>query len=125
MKKQLLFLSFTLLLSCSTSKTRTSEINTDSNYGYTENNPIKVGGKISGPANEREYLSSLSGPNGEVVTYNRAGSCCHFETRNSPLGMGMLDIYRVTYEGKKDTVSLYLNMYDKGKLKAPAGFKFK
>ncbi|ESU25071.1 hypothetical protein FSS13T_18600 [Flavobacterium saliperosum S13] len=39
--------------------------------------------------------------------------------------MGMLDIYKITYEGKKDTLTLYLNMYDKEKLKAPLGFKFK
>jgi len=37
----------------------------------------------------------------------------------------MLDAYRVTYTGKNDTITLYLNMYDKDKLKAPVGFKFK
>jgi hypothetical protein len=31
----------------------------------------------------------------------------------------------VTYDGKKDTVTLYLNMYDKAKLKAPLGFRFR
>ncbi|ESU22941.1 hypothetical protein FLJC2902T_32400 [Flavobacterium limnosediminis JC2902] len=98
---------------------------TDSTYGYSKENPIKVGGDVNGPANERNFLSSLSGPNGEAIWFERSGSCCSFETRNSSFGMGMLDRYKVTYEGKKDTLVLYLNMYDKAKLKAPLGFKFK
>ena len=125
MKKLLIILSLTTLVSCSTTKSGAPELNTDATYGYSEKNPIKVGGDINGPANEQKFLNSLTGPNGEVVEYSRSGSCCHFETRNSSFGMGMLDIYRVTYEGKKDTVKLYINMYDKAKLKAPVGFKFK
>lgn len=125
MKKLFIALSLASLLSCSATNPKTQETNEDTTYGYSENNPIKVGGDTSGPANERKFLNSLSGPNGESVTFNRAGSCCHFETRNSSYGMGMLDIYKVTYEDKKDTVSLYLNMYDKEKVKAPIGFKFK
>jgi hypothetical protein len=39
--------------------------------------------------------------------------------------MGMLDKYQVTYQNKKDTVTLYINMYDKEPLKAPVGFKFR
>ncbi len=97
----------------------------DSSYGFTENKPIKVGGGEGGPASERKYLNALTGPNGETVTYNRIGSCCFFESKNSPLGGGLLDKYAVSYQGKKDTVVLYLNMYDKGKLLAPVGFKMK
>lgn len=113
------------MISCSTSKTGIQEATTDSTYGYSKENPIKVGGNSNGPANEKNYLNSLSGPNGEQITYSRSGSCCHFETKNSSFGMGMLDIYKVTYEGKKDTVTLYINMYDKEKLKSPVGLKFK
>lgn len=125
MKKLFIILSLSSLISCSTTKSGSAEMNADSTYGYSEKNPIKVGGERNGPANERKFLNSLSGPNGEIVKYNRTGSCCHFETRNSSFGMGMLDIFRVTYEGKKDTVTLYLNMYDEAELKAPVGFKFK
>ena len=113
------------VVSCSTNKSGDSKVSSDASYGYTEKNPIKVGGFSDGPANERRYLNSLSGPNGETINYMRTGSCCHFETKNSPYGGGMLDAYAVTYEGKKDTVVLYLNMYDKASLKAPVGFKFK
>lgn len=92
-------------------------------YGYSENNPIKVGGVSDGPAMERKFLNSLAGLNGETVTYKRVGSCCAFETPNSPWG-GMLDMYEVTIEGG-DTKVLYLNMYDQGDLSAPKGFTFK
>jgi phosphatidylserine decarboxylase len=41
------------------------------------------------------------------------------------MGMAILDNYRVTWEGSKDTVSIYINMYDYGVLKAPVGFSIK
>ncbi|MDF2932846.1 MAG: 2-dehydro-3-deoxyphosphooctonate aldolase [Chryseobacterium sp.] len=129
MKK--LFLSTLIILaisSCGTAKTSSenpAESSTDSTYGFTEKNPVKVGGVGSGPLNERNYLNSLTGPNGEKVSYDRQGSCCEFKSKNSPFGMGLLDRYAVTYEGKKDTVTIYLNMYDKAKTMAPVGFKMK
>ncbi len=125
MKKILFLISATIIISCSTTNTGIKEATTDSTYGYSKENPIKVGGNSNGPTNQRNYLNSLSGPNGETLIYKRSGSCCQFETKNSSYGMGMLDIYKVTYEGKKDTVSLYINMYDKETLKSPVGFKFK
>ncbi len=88
-------------------------------------NPIKVGGGENVPVNERKHLNSLTDPNGEKVSYNRDGSCCAFSTKNSPFGRGLLDVNTVTYEGKKDSATLYLNMYDKAKLKVPVGFKMK
>ena len=97
-------------------------------YGYTQENPIKVGGvKTSeGPLNEREYLNSLTDLEGNSLSYYRIGSCCRFETPNGAInGKGLLDIYAVYVKGKTDTVKLYLNMYDEDKLLAPRGFKFK
>lgn len=129
MKKLFLSTFVGILLASCSSSTNLSESSSnqsvDSAYGFTEKKPIKVGGGEGGPANERKYLNSLIGPNGETVTYSRIGSCCSFNTKNSPFGGGMLDKYAVTYKGKKDTVVLYLNMYDKGKLLAPVGFKMK
>lgn len=119
-----LFISL-VLVSCSSKESVDPRVSSDASYGYTEKNPIKVGNNPNGPANERNYLNSLSGPNGETINYIRNGSCCPFESKNNPYGSGMLDAYAVTYEGKKDTVVLYLNMYDKASLKAPVGFKFK
>lgn len=119
---------------CATAKQSTStshktvEKNLDPRYGYSEVNPIKVGGvsKREGPQREIDYLRSLVGLNGENLSFYRIGSCCAFKTENSPFGdNGLLDIYSVTYKGKGDTVKLYLNMYDEDVLYAPEGFKFR
>ena len=104
-----------------------SEISDDGSYGYTKENPIKVGGVKSseGPLNERRFLNALLGPNGEKISYNRKGSCCGFETPNGLMGGGLLDMYEVTYSGLEKPIILYINMYDFGILKAPKGFTFR
>lgn len=78
-----------------------------------------------GSRNEIDYLHSLSGPNRERLEFNRIGSCCPFETKNSSFGGGLLDKYWVTYKGKGNTILLYINMYDEDVLYAPEGFKFR
>ncbi|GHA74124.1 hypothetical protein [Pontibacter akesuensis] len=138
--KKLIYMSTTLLLfSCSATKKAVptqlldnqtfilTEVSTDPTYGVSEKNPVEVGGvdKSEGPLNERRYLNALAGPNGERVSYYRAGSCCAVKSKNGFMGMAMLDNYRVTWEGSKDTVSIYINMYDYGELKAPVGFTIK
>jgi len=138
MKKYIYSSIVVLLFSCSTTKQigqtnlkdnltfELLEISTDPTYGFSETNPIQVGGvdKQSGPLNERRFLNALAGPNGEEVEYFRLGSCCPIKSKKDPLGFGMvmLDNYRVTWKGSKDTVSIYINMYDYGTLKAPKGF---
>ncbi len=134
---KLVFLSLSLVwLSCTSVKNREfawqqnvqalllTEISTDSSYGYTQGRPVEVGGadKREGPVNEARYLNALAGPKGEKVMYYRIGSCCPFYTTNGFAGSGFLDKYRVTWEGSTDSVSIYINMYDYGDLKAPAGF---
>jgi hypothetical protein len=64
----------------------------------------------------------LAEPNGERISYFRAGSCCPVKSKNGFMGTALLDNYRVTWTGSKDTVSIYINMYDYGELKAPVGF---
>ncbi|MES2778207.1 MAG: 2-dehydro-3-deoxyphosphooctonate aldolase [Bacteroidota bacterium] len=104
-----------------------TEISTDETYGLNSKNPVEVGGNSSssGPSNERRYLNMLAGPNGEKISYYRAGSCCPVKSEKGFLGYAMLDNYRVTWSGTTDTVSIYINMYDKGVLKAPVGFTIK
>lgn len=104
------------------------EISTDKTYGLSEKNPVLVGGVDTkeGPINERRFLNALAGPNGEKVSYYRAGSCCPIKSDKAMFGdKVMLDNYRVTWEGSTDTVSIYINMYDSGQLKAPVGFTIK
>jgi hypothetical protein len=105
-------------------------VSDDETYGYTQANPVCVGGvkKSEGPLNERRFLNALLGANGEELEYTRRGSCCPFSTPNGMIGnSGMLDIYVVKYKGQaqEKAVSIFINMYDFGKLKAPKGFTFK
>lgn len=102
-----------------------TSVSDDETYGYTEQNPIKVGGTPSGPENERRFLNALTGPNGEKVSFTRIGSCCPFKSPNGLMGGGLLDKYEVSYEGLSNPVILYINMYDKDILKAPKGFRHK
>ena len=77
-----------LLLSCAAkniSSENRDNILTDKTYGYTEKNPIKVGGGENGPANERKYLNSLTGPNGEKVSYTEMEVVAHFRQKTVPL----------------------------------------
>lgn len=99
----------------------------DSTYGYQQANPVKVGKRGgSGPVNERRFLNALMGANGEAIGYFRSGSCCPFDTPNGLMGgRGLLDIYRVFLQGGKDTVTLFINMYDEGDLLIPKGFTAK
>lgn len=131
--KHLIYLGITLVfLSCSTTKTGKkqpkllddqtfllTEISNDPTYGLSNKNPVQTG---DGPVSERRFLNALAGPNGERISYSRAGSCCPVKSKNGLMGMAMLDNYRVTWEGSKDTVSIYINMYDYAELKAPSGF---
>lgn len=100
----------------------------DKTYGFSEENPIMVGGAkdSEGPLNERRFLNALLGPNGEAITYERSGSCCYFKTDNATFGTGgMLDMYEISYDGIKTPLILYFNMYDSDDLKVPIGFKAK
>jgi len=105
-----------------------AETTTDKTYAFSQQNPVKVGGvkENEGPRNERRFLNALLGPNGEELIYFRAGSCCGFKTPNGIYGGGgMLDKYRVTWKGAKDTLDIYINMYDKGDLFIPVGLTAK
>lgn len=140
-KLLLLLLTVSILFSCSTSRKvsglnygspcikqelvddntfKISSYSEDPTYGYSEKNPVMVGGNSEGPKNERRFLNALSGPNGEKIVYSRTGSCCSFKTKNSEWG-GMLDMYDVTYEGLEKSLTIYINMYDSDTLKVPVG----
>lgn len=91
----------------------TCAVSTDPSYGYSLENPIKVGsGLLRGPARERAYLNALAGPNGETITYTRRGSM--------PFGGVILDIYDL--RGLPNPVTLYVDMYTFVSPQAPAGF---
>lgn len=90
-------------------------ISPDATYGYTQDNPIKVGGDVfGGPARERAYLDHLRGPDGQTIAYQRLGSTGYGDT--------ILDIYEVSYDGPAEPILLYIDMYVFEELFAPVGF---
>ena len=90
-------------------------VSSDNTYGYSPDNPIRVGGaQFEGPEHEEAYLDSLSGPKGEIVDYVRIQSLTN--------GNSTLDVFQVSYSGAASPVFLYLDKYSYGELKAPVGF---
>ncbi len=102
-----------------------SEYAPQSNYGLSEKNPVKVGGvkEREGPTNQRRYLASLAGPNGEVLSFHRRGSCCPYPSENGFTGgSALMDVYEVMYTGLKNPILIYITLYDLEKLYIPKGF---
>lgn len=88
----------------------------DTNYGFSVENPIQVGGgATNGPARERRYLQSLRGPAGEMLTSTRKGSA------HAPDKITLLDVYEVTYPGLEKPWTLYVDEYHFSEPSAPHG----
>lgn len=89
------------------------KISTDQSYGYSPENPIKVGGDaFEGPSRERAFLDNLLGPNGEKLSYERKGSMSFGDT--------ILDEFAITGSGINAT--LYIDEYTFSEPQAPFGF---
>jgi tetratricopeptide (TPR) repeat protein len=99
----------------------------DDTYGFSQDNPIRVGtGPDGGPANQHTYLDLLRDAQGKPVKYERQGSCCAYDSPNGFLGTALLDIYVITYldaKGKKKTKSVYISFYDYEEPMILQGFK--
>jgi hypothetical protein len=95
------------------SSTSSCTISNDPTFGYTRENPIKVGGgDFGGPPRERAYLDNLLGPKGETISYDRAGSIAFGDT--------ILDIYEI--KGLQKPITLYIDEYSYTEPQAPVGF---
>ncbi|MBF0231401.1 MAG: hypothetical protein HQK63_17715 [Desulfamplus sp.] len=81
-------------------------ISEDPTYGYSEKNPIRVGGRdeYEGPKAERAYLDSLVDSTGKSVKYQRLGSRL-VNGEDKPL-----DHYEITLSNK-DKFELWIDMY--------------
>ena len=103
------------------------EYSKDKRYGYDMNYPINVffGGTWSETNNEYRFLNALAGPNGEKINYKKLESCCPFPTKRSEMGAGLLSVYELRWEGQKNPITLYLNIYEKGVLMVPVGLTLK
>ncbi len=90
------------------------------NYAIDSKYPAMTGERSS--LNQRRYLASLAGPNGEELSFHRVGSCCGYESENGLGGVALVDVYEVTYEGLKEPVLIYISFYDSEELFIPKGF---
>lgn len=104
-----------------------TEYSTDKKYGYDPDYPINIFFRNTKDEkiNQQRFLNALTGPNGEKLTYSKLESCCPFPTKRTEMGAGLLDIYEITWEGNKTPVKLYFNIFEKGAILAPIGFKIK
>jgi tetratricopeptide (TPR) repeat protein len=104
--------------------TRTAD---NDQYGFTPENPIKVGtGPDGGPANHRAYLDLLRDSQGKPIKYNRLGSCCPYNSPNGLLGSAMLDKYEITFLNeieKEESKIIYISFYDYEEPMIICGFK--
>lgn len=103
------------------------EFSKDKKYGYNPNYPINIFFRNTKDEaiNETRFLNALAGPNGEKITYTRLETCCPFPTKRSDMGAGFLNVYELKWEGQKKSVTLYLNIYEKGILMVPMGLSLK
>ena len=104
-----------------------SEFSKDKKYGYDKDYPINIfyGDTQNETINQLRFLNALAGPKGEKITFTKLESCCPFPTKRSEMGVGLLDVYELKWEGQKSPVILYLNIYEKGILMVPFGLRLK
>lgn len=99
----------------------------DPGYGWRHDRPVMLGGRDLDPtgataeARQVRYLNSLWGPGGEIVFYERIGTCCPFEHPGAPLDKGTLDVYTLTWDGAPGNRQLYLDGFRTGPVLIPVG----
>jgi len=93
------------------------EIASDASYGFSPENPIRVGNTnlYDGRIRQENYLLTLRGPAGEEVFFSRLSPVFN------ELG-GIVDPYRIEYANIPDPVTLYFDMYNFESPLAPVGF---
>ncbi len=107
------------------------EIAREEEYGWTAGKPVGLGGYDSeipgetGLGRQQQYLNSLWGPEGEIIFYERIGTCCPFDMFGAPLDKGMLDVYALTWEGQAELKHLYLDRFREGPVRIPSGLTTK
>lgn len=100
----------------------------DSKYGYSEFYPINLGFskfENSNNQNVNRFFNSITGPNGEKVTYRLLETCCPFPSKNNKMGAGTLDLYEIYFDEKATDKKIYINTFEKGKVMCPKGLSIK
>ena len=112
---------------------------TDSTYGYTAINPLKLkkGNQQNSITNSIIFLKGLKTQDGQALTLlfrvstsdpNYKEPAIRLQNRFTglPVGgkLGILDKYVFLTSTKKDTVTLFVDIYNKGSLMLPIGLKY-
>lgn len=107
------------------------EIAREEEYGWTARKPIGLGGYYSeipgetGFDRQQQYLNSLWGPEGEIIFYEKIGTCCPFDLFGAPLDKGILDVYALTWEGQAEPKHLYMDRFREEPIRIPSGLTTK
>ena len=100
------------------------ESSDDPTYGYTEENPVKIGGgqkDFLGHRLRDLYLDILRGPNGKRIKFERVGQGGMYRSPNGPGGFAFIDLYEIRSKDLDGTKSLYISIYDFEEPKIPQG----
>src|SRR5688572_14396680 len=114
-------------------------MSTDSTYGYTAKNPLKMkkGNLEKSIGHSIDFLKGLRTEDNQklellqrftISVPNYAAPKAQLTNRYTgmPLSgkVGLLDEYNFVTSEKKDTVIIYVDVYNKGELKIPKGLKY-
>jgi hypothetical protein len=112
---------------------------TDSSYGYSAENPIKLkkGNQEKSIANSYNFLAGLKTSDGQSLTllsraatrdpkYKEPAIKINNRYTGMPLNgkLGLLDKYTFLTSTSKDTIKVYIDIYNKGTLLMPIGLKY-
>jgi len=99
----------------------------DNKYGFDADYPVNIGfiHEKQEAINIAYYFNALEGPNGEKISFKKTGTCCPFPTKNNTMGAGTIGIYEVTIEGTTKKLTMYFNIFEKGKMVCPKGLTIK
>ncbi len=137
-------LLFTALIFCTKSIYAQNDFtklqqSTDSTFGYTTGNPIKLkkGNQAKSIQYTHRFLAGLKTNDNQALTLLSRSSTSYSayqkpiiqikdKTTGMPLSgkLGMLDKYVFITANTKDTITIYIDIYNKGELFLPAGLKY-
>ena len=104
-----------------------TEYSNNPKYAYNKDYPVNIFYKSTkdDSINQPRFLNALAGPNGEKITFKKLENCCPFPTKRNDIGVGMLDVYEITWEGLAKPLKIYINIYEKGYVTVPMGLTLK
>jgi hypothetical protein len=115
-------------------------VSADSTYGYTDKNPLKMkkGNQGKSIGYSVDFLKCLKTEDNQELqliqrstvkdpTYVKTKAQLTNRYTGAPLSgkLGLLDKYYFVTSEKRDTITIYVDIYNRGELKIPKGLKIK